>query len=289
MSESPTAPAPDPQGRKPRHILVVANETVAGKSLIDVLRRRAQQGPMRVTVISPQNAPRAGYVVYQDERRSAAERRLRRTLDLLHEAGIAARGAVVDPDPLQAIRDALHEYDPDEIVISTHPESKGSSWLRGNLIDRARKVAGDVPVEHVVVDLDERRERAHVLVIGSQTVVGEPVLAAVRERAEASPADFTVVVPADPPGADERVKRTLAQLRAAGVEATGHTGDPDPVCAVVNAIHDEPVDEIIISTFPEETSGWLRRDVIGRIKKHTDVPIRHVVVGRAEAEAAAAR
>ena len=272
-----------------RHVLVVANETVVGRRLLDAVRKRAAQGPIRVTVVCPQNAPRMGYVVYQDERRSAAERRLRRTLELMHEAGIAARGAVVDPDPLQAIRDALHEYRPDEVIISTHPESKGSSWLRGNLVDRARKVAGDIPVEHVVVDLDEARERAHVLVIGSQTVVGEPVLEAVRERAAQSPAEFTVVVPADPPGAERRVRRTLAQLRAAGIEATGHVGDPDPVCAVVNALHDEPVDEIIISTFPRATSGWLRRDVLGRIRKHTSVPIRHVVVEREEAEAAAAR
>jgi len=278
--------APEARGR-PRHVLVVANETVVGRTLLDAVRARAAEGPLRVTVICPQNAPRAGFVVYQDERRSAAERRLRRTLDLLHEAGIAARGAVVDPDPLQAIKDALHEYEPDEIIISTHPESLGSSWLRGNLIDRARKAAGDVPVEHVVVDLTEPRERSHVLVIGSQTVVAEPVLAAVRERASQSPAEFTVVVPADPPGAERRVDKTLTQLRAAGVEASGHVGDPDPVCAVVNALHDEPIDEIIISTFPRETSGWLRRDVLGRIRKHTDVPIRHVEVPRKEAEAAA--
>jgi hypothetical protein len=97
---------------EPRHILVVANETVAGKSLIDALRSRAAHGPIRVTVICPQNEPRAGFVVYADSRRSSADRRLRRTLDLLHEAGIAARGAVVDPDPLQAIKDAIYEYDP---------------------------------------------------------------------------------------------------------------------------------------------------------------------------------
>jgi hypothetical protein len=263
---------------------VVANETVVGRSLLDALHRRAAQGPIRVTVICPQNAPRAGYVVYEEERRSAAERRLRRTLDLLHEAGIAARGAVVDPDPLHAIRDALLEYRPDEVIISTHPELR-SSWLRGNLVDRARKLT-DVPVEHVVVDLDEARERAHVLVMGSQTVVGEPLLAAVRERAGQSPAEFTVVVPADPPGAEMRVRRAIAQLKAAGVEASGHVGDPDPVSAVTNAVHDERVDEIIISTFPEATSGWLRRDVVGRIKKDTKLPVRHVVVERKEAEAA---
>ena len=265
-----------------RQVLVLANETVAGRSLLDAVRTRAAQGPIRVTVLSPQNAPRAGYVVYQDERRSAAERRLRKTLDLLHEAGIAARGSVVDPDPLQALRDGIREYEPDEIIISTHPEER-SGWLRGNLIDRARKVAGELPVEHVVVDLEEPRERAHVLVIGSQTVVGERVLAAVRDRASAAPAEFTVVVPADPPGAEERMRRTVAQLQAAGVEASGHVGDPDPVAAAINATHDERVDEIIVSTFPQATSGWLRRDVVGRIRKETKLPVYHIEVPESQA------
>ena len=99
-----------------------------------------------MTVVSPQNDPRAGFVVYEDSRRSSAERRLRRTLDLLHEAGIAARGAIVDPDPLQALRDALHQYAPvDEVIISTHPGAVKSSWLRGGLIDRARKVGEGRP------------------------------------------------------------------------------------------------------------------------------------------------
>jgi len=265
-----------------RQILVLANETVAGRSLLDAVRTRSAEGPIRVTVLSPQNAPRAGYVVYQDERRSAAERRLRKTLELFHEAGIAARGSVVDPDPLQALRDGIREYEPDEIIISTHPEQR-SGWLRGNLIDRARKVGGDLPVEHVVVDLEEPRERAHVLVIGSQTVVGERLLQAVRERAAASPAEFTIVVPADPPGAEERMRRAVAQLQAAGVEATGHVGDPDPVAAAVNATHDERIDEIIVSTFPQATSGWLRRGVVGRIRKDTKLPVYHIEVPESQA------
>src|SRR6187200_3265550 len=167
----------------PRHILVVANETVAGKSLIDALRSRAAEGPIRVTVICPQNEPRAGFVVYADSRRSSADRRLRRTLDLLHEAGIAARGAVVDPDPLQAIKDALYEYDPDEIIISTHPGELKSSWLRANLVERA------------FVDLESARERAHVLVLANQTVLGQPLLDTIHERSAASPSEFTLLIP----------------------------------------------------------------------------------------------
>jgi hypothetical protein len=267
----------------PKHILVVANETVAGKTLIESLRRHAEEGPIRVTVISPQNEPRAGYVVYADSRRSSAELRLRRTLDLLHEAGIAARGAVVDPDPLQAIKDAVYEYEPDEIIISTHPGETKSSWLRANLIERARK-ATKLPVEHVVVDLKSPGERSQIVVIANQTVVGEPLLAAIEERAQASPSQFTLLVPAEVPGAERRLREALSRLDEVGVRATGHLSDPDPVVAAQNALHEEHVDEFIVSTFPAATSGWLRRDAVGRIKS-LGRPVTHVVVTAEEAEA----
>jgi hypothetical protein len=270
---------------EPRHILVVANETVAGKALIEAVRERAAEGPIRVTVISPQNEPRAGFVVYADSRRSSAERRLRRTLDLLHEAGIAARGVVVDPDPLQAIKDAVYEYRPDEIIISTHPGQMKSSWLRANLVERARK-AVDIPVDHVEVDLSSPRERTHVLVIANQTILGEPLLAALHERNEASPAEFTLLLPADAPGAEMRLREICARTGELGIAATGHLGDPDPVVAAQNAVHDEQIDEIIVSTFPEATSGWLRRDVVGRIRE-LGLPVQHVVVSKEEAEVAA--
>ena len=274
-------------GSRPRHVLVLANETVAGRTLLEAIEERAGEGPIRVTVVSPQNDPRAGYVVYEDSRRSSADRRLRRTLDLLHEAGIAARGAIVDPDPLQALRDALHQYAPvDEIIISTHPGAVRSSWLRGGLVERAQKVAKDIPVTHVEVDLASPRERSHVLVIANQTIVGGPLLAAIRERAQAGPVDFTLVAPADQPGVQQRLEQALAELKREGIEATGHIGDADPVTAALNAVHDEHVDEIIVSTFPAATSGWLRRNVVGRIEGGAGLPVKHVVAEPVEAETA---
>jgi hypothetical protein len=287
VTDDPYAKAPPAEpAPRPRHVLVLANETVAGRTLLDAIEERAAAGPIRVTVVSPQNDPRAGYVVYEDSRRSSADRRLRQTLDLLHEAGIAARGAVVDPDPLQALRDALHQYAPvDEVIISTHPGAVRSSWLRAGLVDRARKVAKDIPVTHVEVDLTSPRERASVLVIANQTIVGGPLLDAIRKRAKSGPVDFTLVAPADEPGVQARLDRALAQLKDAGIEATGLIGDPDPVTAALNIVHDEPVDEIIVSTFPEATSGWLRRNVVGRIESGAELPVKHVVTESAEAEA----
>ena len=76
-------------------------------------------------------------------------------------------------------------------------------------------------------------------------------------------------------------------MAALGFEASGLLGDPDPVVAAQNAVHDEQIDEIIVSTFPEETSGWLRRDVVGRIRS-LGRPVNHVVVTKEEYRKAAA-
>ena len=69
----------------------------------------------------------------------------------------------------------------------------------------------------------------------------------------------------------------LSELRAAGIEAHGQVAHPDPYTATVHAVRDERVDEIIISTFPGERSGWLRRDLVGRVRRETGLPVEHVV------------
>jgi hypothetical protein len=269
------------------HVLVVANETVAGKALIEVLRRRAEGGELHVSVACPVNAPREGYVVYADTRTAAARRRLDRTLELLREAGIAADGFVVAADPVDAVRDALRllEPPPDEIVVSTHPEQK-SGWLRRNVLDRIRKAAGDVPVEHVVVDLVQEGGEANVLVVANETLLGDRLLEAIKARAARSPASFLIVCPqsdltmSDHPDAERRLRRALSALRGAGIDAHGQIAHPDPYTAVMHAVRDERVDEVIVSTFPGERSGWLRRDLISRVREGTRLPVEHVVAER---------
>src|ERR671911_997321 len=157
-----------------KRILVVANETVAGKPLIDAVSRRAGGDSVQVHVISPQNQPKHGYVIYDEHVREAAQNRLEMTLALLREAGVEADGEVMDPDPYSAVMDALGEEDYDEIIISTHPETR-SGWLRQGLEDRVQR-ATRRPVEHVVVDLDmERDEALRTLVVANQTAGGEPL------------------------------------------------------------------------------------------------------------------
>ena len=68
-------------------------------------------------------------------RASAAENRLQTTLAQLREVGIDADGEIMDPDPYAATMDAIHAFGPDEVIISTHPETR-SGWMRKDLVDR---------------------------------------------------------------------------------------------------------------------------------------------------------
>jgi predicted deacetylase len=270
-----------------RHVLVIANETVAGRSLIEAIERRRKDGPVRVTVVTPVNQPREGYVVYEDTRRAAAGRRLEKTLEALRAAGIPASGHVVDTDPVAATRDALATLEPplDEIVVSTHPQQR-SGWLRKNVVERIKDAAHGLPVEHVVVDLTEERAdaEANVLVVANETVVGEPLLQKIRERAAKGPVSFLIASPQsdDPrehPEAERRLRRALTILRGEGIDAHAQVAHPDPFTAAAQAVQDERVDEIIVSTFPgQKTSSWLRGDLVNRLRKETGLPVEHVEV-----------
>jgi predicted Fe-Mo cluster-binding NifX family protein len=264
------------------HLLVVANETVTGRKLIEAVERHRGED-LRVTVIAPVNQPERGYVVYEDTRRAAAGRRLDRTVSMLREEGIAAHGLVVESDPVTAVRDALAQLEPpvESIVVATHPQQK-SGWLRKNVVDRIRDVAGGRPVEHVVVDVAAETGQQNVLVIANETVLGQALLAKIRERAARGAASFLIVSPqSDPseashPEAERRLRRAVADLRADGIDAHGQVAHPDPFTAALEAMREERVDEIIVSTFGPEKSGWLRRDLVERLRGETGVPVEHV-------------
>ena len=267
---------------EPHHVLVVANETVVSPTLVQAIERRADGNPVQVMVVAPVNQPRQGYVVYYDTRRAAARRRLDKTLDLLRAHGIPGTGVVVEADPVAALRDAIDQLEPDEVIVSTHPQQK-SGWLRRNAVDQMRRVAEPLPFEHVVVDLTRESGPSNVLVVANQTVLGETLLERIRARAAESPAGFLIVSPQGDGGgayeaAEKRLLRAVSRLRAEGLEVHGQISHPDPYTAVMHAVEDERVDEIIVSTFPRVRSGWLRRDLLDRLRVDTKLPIEHVEV-----------
>jgi hypothetical protein len=274
----------------PRKILVVANETVTGQPLIDAVRKRIDGGQVAVHVICPQNQPKHGYVIYDETIRGAAENRLQLTLAQLREIGVEATGEVMDPDPYSAIMDAVGERDYDEIVISTHPDTR-SGWLRQDLISRVAQ-ATRRPVEHVVVDLGphDADEGIRTLVVANQTVGGQALIDQLKQLAAQGPHRFIVVCPQGGAGEDDahrRLAHTLKRLQDEGLEAIGQVTHPDPYTAIQQALHFYGIDEVVISTFPATRSGWLRSDLVGRVQASTDKPVHHVVAEERLEEASA--
>ena len=142
-------------GGPTRRILVVANETVGGGELLELLGRKAEGVREEMLIVCPAlNSRVRTWTSDEDGARAAAQERLDESLARLREAGVSARGEIGDGDPLQALEDTLREFPADEIVVSTHPPGR-SHWLEQGVVEQAR-LRFDVPVTHVVVDLDVR-------------------------------------------------------------------------------------------------------------------------------------
>ena len=132
---------------------------------------------------------------------------------------------------------------------------------------------------------------SEVLVVANRTLGGGALLNAVRARAAAGNVSFRLVVPASTPSAgfviyDEAVRESaqvrvdlaLSVVAEEGITATGEVGDADPFLATMDAIAERRPDEIIVSTHPAVSSGWLRRDLIERIENASGLPVEHIVV-----------
>jgi hypothetical protein len=142
-----------------RHrILVVANQTVAGQELRDELMTRAESDP-EVRVVCPILPSRAHLITSDIDREIAeARRRLEATLAWASEQGFSVTGKVSEDTPVTAVCDELRTFAADEVIVSTHPRSR-SRWLESDLIGRLETEL-DVPITHVVVDLEREQAAA---------------------------------------------------------------------------------------------------------------------------------
>src|SRR5437764_9352907 len=130
---------------------------------------------------------------------------------------------------------------------------------------------------------------SEVLVVANRTLGGGALLNAVRARAAAGNVSFRLVVPASTASAgfviyDEavrgsaqvRVDLALSVVAGEGITATGEVGDADPFLATMDAIAERRPDEIIVSTHPAVSSGWLRRGLLARIEHAPGLHAEHV-------------
>ena len=264
-------------------VLVVANETLGGAPLLAHIKEKATADPgTRFVVCVPRTNPRQGNIIYDEAVFDAAQIRIDLARKILREEGIDAIGEVGDPDPYTATMDAIAEYRPDEIVISTYPAAS-SGWLRRDLVERIAE-ATDLPVEHVIVDFDQEGVPFGVtLAVANRTAASPVLLEALKARTEELERHvFIFVVPQEgghgvaARQARARLTQMIDRARAADLICAGMIGDPDPYTATMNALQFFRVDDIVISTLPATRSGWLRADLIERVKKATGKPVEHV-------------
>jgi len=270
-----------------KEVLVVANRTLGGAKLIEAVRERAASGDTRFRLVVPQSKPSAGLVIYDEAVRESAQVRVDLALSAVAAEGIEGTGEVGDGDPFLATMDAVGERRPDEIIISTHP-AQHSGWLRRDLIERIQNATG-LPVEHVIVDLEHEDPPFRVtLVIASRTSSGEELLERLREMAASGGRHlFIAVVPQGDKGggapaeARARLAMMLDRLNSDGLLSSGMIGDPDPYTAAIYALELFRVDDVVISTLPGERSGWLRSNLLERVRGATSARVEHVVVDTA--------
>jgi GABA permease len=144
-------------GDAKHRLLVVANQTVAGRALLEEIRNRCRGRDSEVLVVTPAlvGSRAAHWASDLDEGIELARQRMELSLIAIGQAGLKARGEIGDSDPNLAIEDALRVFPAEEIVISTHPPDK-SRWLEQGVVRRTREEV-DLPVTHVVVDLEAER------------------------------------------------------------------------------------------------------------------------------------
>jgi hypothetical protein len=122
----------------PAHVLVVANKTAATTALLDAIRERAERGP-------------AVYFHLLVPRSRGAAAVVHRAVPLIE---LAAHRPVTGEvarreDPMDAIEEALHDGDFDEIILSTLPPSI-SRWLHADLPHRVAHLG--LPLTTVVAE-----------------------------------------------------------------------------------------------------------------------------------------
>lgn len=276
-----------------RKVLVVANQTIAGRGVLEAIRRRHAEDPdLRVVVCVPRSHPSHGRVAYDEVVYDAAQIRVDLARRILQSEGISTIGEVGDPDAYTATMDAVLEHSPDEIVVSTLPGTL-SGWQRRDLVERVEEASG-LPVEHVVVDLDAEGIPFHVtLVVAARTASSSQLIGHLTDEARSrdKPEVFILVVPQEGTGitagkaALGRLRQMRDALQGSDAYAAGMVGDPDPYTATMNALHFFRVDEVVISTLDATRSGWLRADLVERVRKATDKPVEHIVPDRVPATA----
>ena len=135
-----------------RHVLVVAHRTAATPLLLDAVRRRAQVGWCKVTLLVPKP--------YWDRYTEEAELVVELAVPLLEEAaGRRVEAVIGNSDPVEAVRELVAAKAVNEVIVSTLPQ-RVSRWLRRDVPSRLQALG--LPVTVVTAEQSSRSLLADV-------------------------------------------------------------------------------------------------------------------------------
>lgn len=136
-----------------------------------------------------------------------------------------------------------------------------------------------------------------VLIVADEAVAGEELRRSVVDHLDGKPSSVFVVAPAlvdsgfkhtmgDVDGAigpaQERLERTLEELRRAGIEADGEVGDSDPMVAIEDEILKFRPDQILLVAHGGDESAFAERGLLEQAQRDLELPVTELVVDRGE-------
>lgn len=239
------------QGDRP--IVVIANETIATKALLDEVLHRAEERLWRFELVVPRG----------DVDAAVAERRLAMALAVLRESGAVAEGRVIEGGPLEAA--AARPEGTHEMILATYAPGQ-SEWMRHDMVDRVRKTA-DILLTHIIVPRADvglpvdAPGVTRLLVIANGTAGTDALAAALIARADGSPTNVILACAVNIQGPEwtgealaaredavARVRSTIDRLQAAGVPAQGEVIDRDAATAARTLVPVHKPDAILVAS-----------------------------------------
>lgn len=139
-------------------------------------------------------------------------------------------------------------------------------------------------------------ERSRALILTNEAVAGAELRDGLIKQLGDRIEEVFVVVPAMPDSgvrymlgdvdgaiqpAEERLRRTLEELRGAGISAGGEVGDSDPVQAIQDELLKFNPDQIIVVAHGGEDSAFAEKGLLEQAERDLDMPVTELVVDKA--------
>lgn len=135
----------------PRRLLLVTTGPAEEAVLREELRRHTGGADSEIHVVAPATElSRLQWLASDEDRaRAKAAKAARKTTKAVEETGDVEEAEVGDPDPVQAVEDALRTFPADELLIVTRPGEE-ATWLEKESPEEAFQ-RFDLPVTHLVL------------------------------------------------------------------------------------------------------------------------------------------